>query len=309
MVYSQTHAITYVWVLVVAVLIDLFFREPSNRFHPVAWIGLYFKYLGKIVQRKNSFLAFTLGSFFWIGGAVITFFTVLELEKLIFLLPVIPRVFLLAIILKPAFSWNMLKSEVENLGLALSKSLANGRSYLSRMVSRNVSELTQEEVLESGIESLFENLNDSLVAPIFFFVIGGAPLAWLYRYANTADAMWGYRGPWEHAGKFTAHADDLLSWIPARITAALLSPRFFIKNFMQIKIEARKTSSPNSGWPMGMAALLLGIKLGKPGFYSLNPKGRSVTLKSIPVAIDLATRTVWLVFIISILSIIVMVIK
>jgi adenosylcobinamide-phosphate synthase len=307
--FSQAHASTYVWVLIVAGLIDLFFREPSNRFHPVAWIGLYLKHIGKIVQRKNPLIAFTLGTFFWISGAAITFFMVLKLEQLIFLMPVIPRVSLLAIILKPAFSWRMLKSEVENLGSALSESLTKGRTYLSRMVSRDVSELTQEEVLESGIESLFENLSDSVVAPIFFFVIGGAPFAWLYRYANTADAMWGYRGPWEHAGKFTAHADDLLSWIPARITAALISPRFFIKNFMQIKIEARKTSSPNGGWPMGMAALLLGIKLGKPGVYSLNPKGQRVTLKSIPLAIDLATRTVWLVFIISILSIIVMVIK
>ncbi len=80
---------------------------------------------------------------------------------------------------------------------------------------------------ESAIESLAENLNDSVVAPIFWFVLFGLPGAALYRFANTADAMWGYRGlrhgvNWEWAGKWAARADDVLSWLPARLTALLL---------------------------------------------------------------------------------------
>jgi adenosylcobinamide-phosphate synthase len=84
------------------------------------------------------------------------------------------------------------------------------------------------QVRESAIESLAENLNDSVVAPLFWFALLGLPGAALYRFANTADAMWGYPGMrggryWQWAGKWAARADDVLSWLPARITALLLA--------------------------------------------------------------------------------------
>ena len=87
--------------------------------------------------------------------------------------------------------------------------------------------LSEAQVRESAIETLAENLNDSVVAPLFWFVLLGLPGAALYRFANTADAMWGYRGVyqgqnWEWAGKWAARADDVLSWLPARLTALLL---------------------------------------------------------------------------------------
>jgi adenosylcobinamide-phosphate synthase len=86
----------------------------------------------------------------------------------------------------------------------------------------------------------------------------GLPGAALYRFANTADAMWGYRGEWEWAGKFAARADDLLSWLPARLTAWMLwlcCPTF---SLTALRDQARKTPSPNAGWPM--AALALGLR-------------------------------------------------
>ncbi|WP_143760170.1 CobD/CbiB family cobalamin biosynthesis protein, partial [Colwellia marinimaniae] len=91
----------------------------------------------------------------------------------------------------------------------------------------DVQPLDATAVRESAIESLAENLSDSVIAPLFWFVLLGLPGAALYRFANTADAMWGYPGMrggryWQWAGKWAARADDVLSWLPARLTALLL---------------------------------------------------------------------------------------
>ncbi|MEO5608008.1 MAG: cobalamin biosynthesis protein, partial [Polaromonas sp.] len=101
-----------------------------------------------------------------------------------------------------------------------------------------------------------------------------------YRFANTADAMWGYRGlrhgvNWEWAGKWAAWADDALSWLPARLTAVLLARVAGGLRLKALRREAGKTPSPNSGWPMAAMALALGVALRKPGVYTLNPAGRA----------------------------------
>ncbi|RZL91641.1 MAG: cobalamin biosynthesis protein, partial [Variovorax sp.] len=143
-----------------------------------------------------------------------------------------------------------------------------------------------------------ENLNDSVVAPLFWFVLFGLPGAALYRYANTADAMWGYPGErngrdWQWAGKWAARVDDVLSWIPARITALLLAlavwrwPR-------GLWCEAHRTPSPNSGWPMAAMALSLGVRLGKPGVYMLHAAGRAAAAGDLSRAVSWCGRVVWL---------------
>src|SRR5690606_19461691 len=137
---------------------------------------------------------------------------------------------------------------------------------------------------ESVIESLAENLNDSVVAPLFWFVLFGLPGVALYRFANTADAMWGYPGWrgsgararwWLWAGKWAARADDAMSWVPARLTAAMLlgvqAAAGRVVSPGSVRRAARLTPSPNGGWPMGAMALALGVRLGKPGAYVLNP--------------------------------------
>ena len=144
-----------------------------------------------------------------------------------FQLPWYLTALVLGLALKPMLAWAMLRSEVAAVDVALGQSLDAGRQRLAMLVSRDTTNLNETEVRESAIESLAENLNDSVVAPIFWFVLFGLPGSALYRFANTADAMWGYRGlrdgvNWEWAGKWAAHSDDVLSWLPARITALLL---------------------------------------------------------------------------------------
>ena len=123
----------------------------------------------------------------------------------------------------------------------------------------------------------------------------GLPGAAVYRFANTADAMWGYRGTyrgqhWEWAGKWAARADDVLSWLPARLTAALIASRRIA--WKTLAAEARKTPSPNSGWPMAAMALALGITLRKPGVYRLNPAGAEPDAAHVGAAQRLAGRVV-----------------
>jgi adenosylcobinamide-phosphate synthase len=158
--------------------------------------------------------------------------------------------------------------------------------------------LTDTQVRESAIETLAENLNDSVVAPIFWFVLLGLPGAALYRFANTADAMWGYRGiykgqNWEWAGKWAARADDVLSWLPARITAALLLMVAGVRGMglaRRLPGEAKQTPSPNSGWPMAAMALNLNVALRKPGVYVLNAHGRAAVAADTESALVYASK-------------------
>ena len=216
-------------------------------------------------------------------------------------LPIWAGVLLAGVALKPLLAWRMLRDEVLAVEAALGRSLDEGRVQLGRLVSRDVTSLSAAEVRESAIESLAENLNDSLVAPLFWFVLFGLPGAAVYRFANTADAMWGYRGEregrqWEWAGKWAARADDLLSWLPARLTALFLwscaRSRPASAGGRAIFREARRTPSPNSGWPMAAMALQLGVRLAKPGVYVLNAEGRGASADDTAKAVQLAARVV-----------------
>ena len=278
--------LAFVAVLPIALTVDHFCGEPAPRWHPVVWMGRYLNRFTPFVlpttgtaPEIRDLKAFSRGAFaWWVGAAIVLIFS-MALQWLAFQLPVPFTVLLLGLALKPMLAWAMLRREVQAVEDALGESLAAGRERLRWLVSRDTAQLSEREVRESAIESLAENLNDSVVAPIFWFVLFGLPGAAVYRFANTADAMWGYKGlrhgvNWEWAGKWAAWADDVLSWPPARITAlllALMSRRFSLATLTR---EARKTPSPNSGWPMAAMALALGISLGKPGVYTLNPAGR-----------------------------------
>ena len=199
----------------------------------------------------------------------------------------------LALLLKPTFAWRMLRDEVRAVDAALAQGLNPGRAQLARIVSRDVTALDADAVRETAIESLAENLNDSLVAPLFWFAVAGLPGAVVYRLANTLDAMWGYRGRWEWAGKFSAHADDWLSWLPARLTALLLRPAWRWQGWAQLRREALRTPSPNGGWPMGAMALRLGVRLRKPGVYVLNATAPSPASADIARALRIASGAAW----------------
>ena len=297
------------WTLLIALLfafcLDRWFGEPAPRWHPVVWMGKYLGWIGaRIAPREmaagRDWRAFSAGALAWYGGAALVVLAALLLQSALSGLDEAVAGLLLGALLKPMLAWRMLRGEVVAVEEALAESLDAGRRRLGWLVSREVMQLDEGQVRESAIESLAENFHDSVVAPVFWFVLAGLPGAALYRFANTADAMWGYRGMraglcWEWAGKWAARADDVLSWLPARLAALLLAAGARGLPWRRLRSEARKTASPNSGWPMAAMALALGVRLRKSGVYALNPDGAAPTPAHTRRAIVLAVLALaWL---------------
>jgi len=294
--------------LLLALAIDDYLGEPATRWHPVVWIGNYLGWAGRRVAPVTSsdqpdYKAFSLAALMWCAGAAMVCIAAWFLQRGLMRLPevlgpvagTVLAALLLGVALKPMLAWAMLRREALAVEAALTESLPAGRERLRWLVSRDVTQLTEAQVRESAIETLAENLNDSVVAPIFWFVLLGLPGAALYRFANTADAMWGYPGQyqgryWAWAGKWAARADDVLSWLPARITAVLLAAVAGGLSMAQLRREARRTPSPNSGWPMAAMALALGVSLHKPGVYGLNDAGREPQALDLSCAISYASK-------------------
>ncbi|HEX5459349.1 MAG TPA: adenosylcobinamide-phosphate synthase CbiB [Steroidobacteraceae bacterium] len=282
--------------LVLAMLIDRWLGEPPRALHPVVWMGCYLGWIGKRLPELRPAAAFILGMIAWLAGAALIALVYDYVGALVAECPRWLAVLATALLLEPLFALRMLLTEVASVERALDESLESGRLRLRRIVSRDTSRLDAGEVRESALESLAENLSDSLVAPLLWFALFGLAGAAVYRFANTADAMWGYRGRWEWAGKFAARADDLLNLIPARITALALSltgpRRRQVLRFLPR--EATRTASPNSGWPMAALALSLRVRLRKPGVYALNEDGAAPAAADVRTALRRTALVAWL---------------
>ena len=283
--------------IILALLIDRWWGEPPARLHPVVWMGHYLKRAGSGLADRGPQMAFFLGSACWLGGAVLVAAAYGYAGVMLARLPLWLDVPLTAVLLKPLFALRMLLAEVAAVEQSLSQSIDSGRARLALIVSRDTGQLDSSEVRESALESLAENLSDSVIAPLFWFAIFGLPGAAVYRFANTADAMWGYRGRWEWAGKFAARTDDLLNLVPARITALglLLAGPNRMQVLRRLPREAARTSSPNSGWPMGALALSLNVRLRKPRVYALNVDGSVPSASDTAIGLRRAEATAWIV--------------
>lgn len=271
--------------VLVALALDRLWGEPPVWMHPVVGMGRYLGTAGRRVSRAvgatpRPGAEFWGGAMAWCLGAGLVVAVAFGLFAVTRELAPVGQVVLLGLLLKPLLSWRMLREEVKAVEQALATSLDAGRERVSWLVSRDVTRLSEAQVREAAVSTLAENLNDSVVAPLFWFAVAGLPGAALYRFANTADAMWGYRGDrggrdWTWAGKWAARADDLLSWLPARLTAILITLPSVGRGWSMVMANAGLTPSPNGGWPMGALAVGLGIRLGKPGVYELNGRGRA----------------------------------
>ena len=316
--------------------LDVAFGEPPVRLHPVVWMGQYLQWAGERIAPsvvvdasplrggrhenasriaesariglsetgvattvRDARRQFRLGALAWLLGAAVTTSLAWGAQWTLGKLPVWLAVPLLALCLKPLFAWTMLRDLVAQVEAALGQGLQAGREQLAHLVSRDVQQLDEAGVRESAIETLAENLSDSVVAPLLCFALLGLPGAALYRFANTADAMWGYPGAhggrhWQWAGKWAARADDVLNWLPARLTAGLLMLGARRTLWQALPAQAALTPSPNGGWPMGAMALRLGVSLGKPGVYRLNGQAPAPQASHTWQALRRARRATWL---------------
>ncbi len=298
-----------------ALLFDLFLGDPPNRFHPTAWMGSLIAFLLRFRPRGNRFAELTYGVFILFVGITLSVLAGLAISRLIPLIstyvlrltPYALRItpygirlpnlqdslawLLTALVLKFTLSLRGLDRAARDVQSALeSKNLPEARRLLSwHLVSRDTSQLDESKVSAAAIESVAENASDGIIAPLFFFALGGLPAAFAYRFVNTADSMLGYHDEErEWLGKVPARLDDLLNFIPARLAGLfiVLSAPFCGASLSQawsiMRRDAGQTASPNAGIPMSAMAGALGVELEKVGHYAL---GKGLRL---PVPADLA---------------------
>lgn len=279
--------------LVLALALDTL-GEPPARLHPVVWTGTYLKGARRRWRATTPAGRLREGGAWWALGAVTSAGAGFLAGKCPGGWPV------QGILLKPLLARRALFAAVGETHAALAvNDLARARRCLGwHLVSRDTGDLSAAEVAGAAVESLAENLSDSVVAPLLCFRVGGLPLAALYRYANTADALWGYRTPeLEYAGRVAARADDLLNVLPARLTglcavlAALPAGMDAPGAWRAWRQDARRTESPNAGHPMSAFAGALGVRLDKRDAYRLNAGGRLPDTADLPRALRLSRWT------------------
>ncbi|MEM6390284.1 MAG: adenosylcobinamide-phosphate synthase CbiB [Pseudomonadota bacterium] len=162
-----------------------------------------------------------------------------------------------------------LVDHVQSVADGLRLSLAEGRDAVAMIVGRDTNAMDDAAVSRAAIESAAENLSDGVIAPLFWFAIAGLPGMLAYKAVNTADSMIGYLTP-KHAefGWAAAKLDDLLNWVPARLTALLiLASQTALERWPEVKTEAPRHRSPNAGWPESALARSLDIALSGPRAY------------------------------------------
>lgn len=263
--------------------------EPPARVHPVVWMGHYLKWARKGWKAETPTSQLLEGAAGWALGAGLTAGAGYAASRAPW--------YMHGVLLKPLLARRALFAAVGEVGAALEKDdLPEARRLLAwHLVSRDTSELSAAEVAGAAIESLAENLSDSVVAPLLAYRVGGLPLAAAYRLTNTADAMWGYRvGELEYAGKTAARVDDLLNLAPARLTAACALIAAGGRGWRVWARDRHRTASPNAGHPMSAFAGALSVQLDKRGVYVLNAGGREPGAADLRRATRLAHRTLGL---------------
>ncbi|QBS38693.1 cobalamin biosynthesis protein CobD (plasmid) [Thermaerobacter sp. FW80] len=263
--------------LLLALLLDALWGEPPNRWHPVAWMGTG---IGAASCRAPSSAPGRLayGAAVVVAGAVAAAGAGLVAERLLATMPRALAWVAAAVVLKTTFSARRLAEIARQVHAVLAAGdVCQARCLVGyHLVSRDTRGLDAPRLAAATIESVAENASDSVVAPLFYYVLAGLPGALAYRFLNTADAMLGYRDPSrEWLGKAAARADDAANLIPARLTAALLvlaaaCLREDARGALSIwRQDAGKTASPNAGHPMSAMAGALGVELEKAGHYKL----------------------------------------
>ena len=277
------------FVLLLALAMDVLFGEPPRAIHPVVWIGKVISFWERFApaQGPRSQLVY--------GGGVVLLTIFIFAASVYFLLIYASQISSIAyviggaLLLKLSFSLRELRRAALAIELILTKdNLREAQAMMSTLVSRDTQSLEKPEIVSATVESVAENISDSFVAPLFYFLLLGVPGALAYRVVNTFDAMIGYHGKYEYLGKFAARLDDVLNFIPARVSGLLLVIAAYLckrdgKRAWRVMLRDHgKTESPNAGWPMSAMAGALRVRLEKRGCYTLgntnNPLSPQVIL-------------------------------
>ena len=265
---------------------DLVLGDPQKLPHPIVWFG---KAIAFCEHRLNK------GTHRKVKGAVtavaliVCVFAVTRLLRHQLCIIYFPSSIILdSVIIFFCLAGTTLIREVRAVFLALDQSLEEGRTRVARIVGRDTSELSAQEVRTAALETLAENLSDGVIAPLFWLALLGAPGMLTYKMVNTLDSMIGYKTPrYRDFGCWAAHIDDIANYIPARLTALLMAIGYNLLRLTGFKVSpgrnrksapphnliifiwqnGRNHASPNSGYPEAALAGILNCRFGGPHHY------------------------------------------
>lgn len=282
-----------------AVLADALLGDPPTWPHLVRWLGQAIEGLEDWLRRRyfspaELRLAGVILVILVVGGAWLAAALALGLATGLWRVLGLLLASLLAFqCLAAGQLWREARAVVQPLGQG---DLPEARRRLALIVGRDTAGLDGQGVARALIETMAENFNDGVVAPLFYLALGGAPLAVAYKAVNTLDSMVGYRNErYADLGRAAARLDDLAGYLPARLSALLLAaacPLLGLSSGQAWAMARRdhgQHKSPNSGWPEAAAAGALGVRLGGPNHYGgllvdkpwINPEGRQPGLADI----------------------------
>ena len=267
--------------LLIGWLLDLLFGDPQKLPHPVVWFGKMIAscdhHYNKRTHRKlkGALTAITLilfvFAFAWMIRKFLGVFALFIFDgthEQVYQIPLLLYIFD-ALAIFYCLAGTTLIREVREVFLALDRSLEEGRKQVARIVGRDTSELSAQEVRTAALETLAENLSDGVIAPLFWLAILGTPGMLAYKMVNTLDSMIGYKTDrYRDFGCWAAHIDDIANYIPARLTAFLMvlgTGRLGLLRF--VWKNGRNHASPNSGYPESALAAILDCRFGGPHYY------------------------------------------
>ena len=263
--------------MLVGFILDLIIGDPDGWTHPVIWIGKYISFVEKKLRSRGGNLR---RSAVWLTASTVLL-SMAACAAVLFVLDLLGKIWLfigMCIISWWTLSCKCLAKEGKGVAQALSISLERGRKQVGRIVGRDTSCLSEEEIIKATVETIAENTTDGVIAPMLYLILGGPVLAMGFKAASTLDSMVGYPDEkYRDIGWFSAKLDDLLNWIPARITGGLMCIAAFLcgldgrNAFRIMKRDHANHLSPNCAWSEAAAAGALHVQLGGTHMYFGKP--------------------------------------
>ncbi len=299
-------------IVVFAIILDLLFGDPQNKYHPTVWVG---KLIGKIVpiartnNPKNEKLNGTIlviSIVTLVVASIFSFSSILkyienldmpQISKIVFL---IFSVIISAILLKTTIAIKGMEYHASKIMESLSRNdLEDARTKLSMIVKRSTKNLDRQHIISATLESLSENIVDGVTGPLFYFSFFGLIGAFVYRTVNTIDSMIGYKTEiFQNLGWFGANCDKILNFIPSRFTSlvmilsCVLLGKDWKHSLIIMRRDGPRTQSPNAGYPMAAMAGALGIKFEKLNHYVLGNGDLEITETHFKEAVSIMKTTV-----------------
>ena len=263
--------------LIAGYLLDLLLGDPEWLYHPVRLIGKYISFAEKHLRKRGGNLRISA----LILTASTTLLTMAAVALILWLLKLageVPLFIGMALLDWMGIAITCMAKEARGVGRALKLGVGPARKQVARIVGRDTQNLTEEEIIKATVETVAENTTDGVISPILYALIGGPVLLWGYKAVNTLDSMVGYMDEkYRDIGWSSAKLDDVLNYIPARLTALLMAFAARLtgmdgKNALRIvRRDHANHKSPNSAWSEAAAAGALHIQLGGTHLYFGKP--------------------------------------